>query len=198
MDDELVDCPPIPPSTGYNNNIYAHIEQLDPGKIKSEEDIDSGLTVEEKVLVLHYRGAIKSTIQMITGLTRWEVQDILEENMATLKTEIDASPEAVKQKLLGYYFQMLDTATSKPKDQIDAKVMRAVVAVGREVAMITGIRSPVQHEIRSLSVNVDANKPMATRALDDPTMRALQLAMENRRIELESGQAGHDDLILNS
>jgi len=198
--EELNDQYIPPPSTGWDGSILAHVEQQDPEFIYSRHQMPEGLTPEEQVLVLHYRGAIFTHIQYITGLNRWEIKDILDNNMAKMREEIDESPAAVKSQLLRYYFQMMDTATAQCKEQITPQMMRAVVSVGREIALITGVREPIKHthQVNQISVNMDGSRPAPIGVLHDPTMRALQLAMENRRIEIESGENGKDDILLNS
>lgn len=189
-----------PPTTGFSGLIFSHVEQQDPVQVLRREEFPPHLSKEDIALALHYRGSLKPMIQRMTGLTRSEVEYILETNMAERRKEIDQSPAAIKSELLSMYFQMMDTGLQKAPQDLDPAMMRSLVVVGREIALLTGIREPIRHthQVNQISVNVDGNKPIPAGVLKDPTMRALQLAIENRRIELESGENGKDDILLNS
>ena len=90
------------------------------------------------------------------------------------------------------YFQMMDTGLQKAPQDLDPAMMRSLVVVGREIALLTGIREPIRHNASGQPDFGERGREQTDpgRGSKDPTMRALQLAMENRRIELESGRPG--------
>lgn len=182
------------PTTGSTGLLRADTEAMDPrwmdrGDMRLAHKRGVLPTGRDMLLAMHYRMVKSVEIARRFQLSREEFAQVMKEQYDESDKEISLAPESVQQEVGGMltrWLRRIDKSLDPDNkkevaDQI--KEIKVGLAVASNLAKLVGANAATKHEVRSLSVTVDAEQTHAY--LKDPVMRKLQLEMENRRIQLE-------------